>query len=155
MADTMRITYASDFSPASRAAFSMALRLTKATGGELTILHVLLSPASMFVAGGYVSEETWNLIEADLRSVADREMDALVKEAVDAGVRATPQFVDGSIPADGIVWAAEHAKTDILVLGTHGRTGVMKVLLGSVASRVVATASCPVLTVRMPAGTRR
>jgi nucleotide-binding universal stress UspA family protein len=155
MADTMRITYASDFSPASRAAFSQALRLAKATGGELTILHVLLSPASMFVAGGYVSEETWNLIETDLRSRADQEMDALVKEAVDAGVRATPQFVDGAIPADGIVWAAEHAKTDILVLGTHGRTGVMKVLLGSVASRVVATASCPVLTVRMPAETRR
>jgi len=41
------------------------------------------------------------------------------------------------------------------VLGTHGRTGVMKVLLGSVASRVVATASCPVLTVRMPAEKRR
>ena len=53
-----------------------------------------------------------------------------------------------------IVSAAEHAKTDILVLGTHGRTGVMKVLLGSVASRVVATASCPVLTVRMPDETK-
>jgi nucleotide-binding universal stress UspA family protein len=155
MADTMRITYASDFSPASRAAFSQALRLTKATGGELTILHVLLSPASMFVAGGYVTEETWNLIEADLRSRAGQEMDALVKEAVDAGVRATSQFVDGGIPAEEIVRAAEHDKTDILVLGTHGRTGVMKVLLGSVASRVVATASCPVLTVRMPAETRR
>jgi nucleotide-binding universal stress UspA family protein len=77
-------------------------------------------------------------------------MDALVKEAVNAGVRATPQFIDGSIPAEGIVSAAEHAKTDILVVGTHGRSGVMKVLLGSVASRVVATASCPVLTVRMP-----
>jgi nucleotide-binding universal stress UspA family protein len=82
-------------------------------------------------------------------------MDALVKEAVDAGVRATPQFVDGSTPADGIVSAAKHAKTDILVLGTHGRTGVMKVLLGSVASRVVATAACPVLMVRMSAETRR
>jgi nucleotide-binding universal stress UspA family protein len=82
-------------------------------------------------------------------------MDALVKEAVDAGVRATPQFVDGGIPAEEIVRTAEHDKADILVLGTHGRTGVMKVLLGSVASRVVATATCPVLTVRMPAETRR
>ena len=92
MADTMRITYASDFSPASRAAFSQALRLAKATGGELTILHVLLSPASMFVAGGYVTQETWDLIEADLRSRADQEMDALLKEAGDTGVRATPRF---------------------------------------------------------------
>ena len=155
MADTMRITYASDFSPASWAAFSQALRLAKATGGELTILHVLLSPASMFVAGGYVTQETWDLIEADLRSRADQEMDALLKEAGDTGVRATPRFVDGGIAADEIVRAAEQDKTDILVLGTHGRTGVMKALLGSVAARVVATASCPVLTVRMPAEARR
>jgi nucleotide-binding universal stress UspA family protein len=151
MQDTMRITYASDFSPASRAAFAMALRVTRATGGELTILHVLPSPASMFLADGYMTEQTWNLIKADVHSRAGQEMDALVKEAVDAGVQATPQFVDGPIPADGIVSAAEQAKTDILVLGTHGRTGVMRALLGSVASRVVATASCPVLTVRMPA----
>ena len=82
-------------------------------------------------------------------------MDALVKEAVNAGVRATSRFIDGSIPAEEIVSAAEHAKTDILVLGTHGRTGVMKALLGSVASRVVATASCPVLTVRMPDETKQ
>jgi universal stress protein A len=155
MNDTMRITYATDFSPASRAAFSQALRLAKATGGELTILHVLPTPASLFVAGGYVTQETWDLIEADLRSRAGQEMDALVKEAVDAGVRATPQFVDGGIPAEAIVRTAEHDKADILVLGTHGRTGVMKVLLGSVAARVVGTASCPVLTVRMPAETRR
>jgi nucleotide-binding universal stress UspA family protein len=153
MTDTMRITYASDFSPASRAAFSQALRLARATGSELTILHVLLSPASMFMAGGYVTQETWDLIASDVRSQAGAQMDALVKEAVDSGVRATPRFVDGGIPADEIVRAAEHDKTDILVLGTHGRSGVMKVLLGSVAARVVATAPCPVLTVR--AGTQR
>jgi nucleotide-binding universal stress UspA family protein len=154
MADTIRITYASDFSPASRVAFSQALWLARATGGELTILHVLPSPASMFVAGGYVSQETWDLIESDLRSHAGPEMDVLVKEAVDAGVRATPQFVDGGIPSEEIVRVAEQNKTDVLVLGTHGRSGVMKVLLGSVAARVVATASCPVLTVRMPADSR-
>jgi nucleotide-binding universal stress UspA family protein len=149
MADIQRITYASDFSPASLAAFPQALRLAKATGGELTILHVLLSPASMFVAGGYVTQETWDLISADIQSRANEEMDRLVKRALDAGVRATPLFVEGGIPAEDIVRAAEQSKTDILVLGTHGRTGVMKMLLGSVAARVVATATCPVLTVRM------
>ena len=154
MADTMRITYASDFSQASRAAFSQALRLAKATGGELTILHVLPSPAAMFMAGGYVTQETWELIESDLRSHAGQQMDGLVKEAVDTGVRATPQFADGGIPSEEIVRVAEQNKTDVLVLGTHGRSGVMKVLLGSVAARVVATASCPVLTVRMPADSR-
>ena len=149
MADGLRVTYASDFSPASLAAFPQALRLAKATGGELTILHVLLSPASMFTAGGYVTQDTWDLIEADIRARAHEEMDRLVKRAAEAGLKAAPLFVEGGIPAEEIVRAAEQAKTDVLVLGTHGRTGVMKVLLGSVASRVVATASCPVLTVRM------
>ena len=133
----------------------MALRLTAATGGELTILNVLHSPASMFVAGGYVTKETWNLIEAELRAEASQQMEALVKEAVNAGVRATSRFISAGTPAEEIVSAAEQGKTDILVLGTHSRTGVMKALLGSVASRVVATASCPVLTVRMPEETRR
>jgi len=148
MADIQRITYATDFSPASLAAFRQALRLAKATGGELTILHVLLSPASMFVAGGYVTQQTWDLIAADVRSRAGEEMDRLVKRAVDTGVRATPLFVEGGIPAEEIVRAAEQAKAEVLVLGTHGRTGVAKMLLGSVAARVVATAPCPVLTVR-------
>lgn len=150
MTDPLRITYASDFSPASRAAFSQAMRLAKATGGQLTILHVLSTPASLFIAGTYVTQDTWDLIEADVRARATQEMDALLKEAVDAGVHASAQFIDGGIAADEIVHAAEADKTDILVLGTHGRTGVMKVLLGSVAARVVATATCPVLTVRMP-----
>lgn len=149
MADIQRITYASDFSPASLAAFPQALRLAKATGAELTILHVLLSPASMFVAGGHVSQETWDLIAADIQAQANEEMDRLVKRAVETGVRATPLFVDGGIPAEEIVRAAEQSKADILVLGTHGRTGVARMLLGSVAARVVATAPCPVLTVRM------
>jgi universal stress protein A len=151
MDDPLRITYASDFSPASRAAFAQALRLAKATGGQLTILHVLSTPASLFITGTYITQETWDLIEADVRSRATQEMDALIKEAAEAGVRATTEFIDAGIPAEEIVRAAQANKTDILVLGTHGRTGVMKVLMGSVAARVVATATCPVLTVRMPA----
>ena len=102
MEDTMRIAYASDFSPASRAAFSMALRLTRATGGELTILHALLSPASMFVTGNYVTKETWELIEAEQRSMASQEMDALIKEAWRL-VCAPRLSSSKGIPADGIV----------------------------------------------------
>jgi nucleotide-binding universal stress UspA family protein len=149
MDDTMRITYATDFSAASRAAFYPALRLAKATGAELTIVHVLLSPASMFAAPSYMTEETWDLIESELRAEASQHMDALVKEAVEAGVRPTPQFVRGGVPAEEIIRAAAENKTDVLVLGTHGRSGLVKMMLGSVAARVVAHATCPVLTVRM------
>ncbi|HEU4367502.1 MAG TPA: universal stress protein [Methylomirabilota bacterium] len=153
MADVQRITYATDFSTASLAAFPHAVRLTKATGAELTILHVLPAPTSPFVDSGYVPQEIWDQLDAGMRAHAGHEMDRLVKQAVDAGVRATTAIVDGGIPADEIVRAAESTKADLLVLGTHGRTGVARLVLGSVAARVVATASCPVLTVRMAEAT--
>jgi nucleotide-binding universal stress UspA family protein len=148
MADIRRITYATDFSPASLAAFRPAMDLARTTGAELTILHVLPSPVMLFVEGGYVPQEIWDQMEASQRAQAAQEMDRLVKQAVDAGVRATTAIVGSGIPAREIVRAADESKTDMLVLGTHGRTGVARLFLGSVAAGVVATASCPVLTVR-------
>jgi nucleotide-binding universal stress UspA family protein len=150
MADVRRITYATDFSPASLAAFRPALDLARVTGAELTILHVLPSPVTLFI-DGYVSQEIWDQIEASQRAQAAQEMDRLVKQAVDIGVRTTTTIVNGGIPDREIVRVAEESKTDMLVLGTHGRTGVARLFLGSVAAGVVATASCPVLTVRAKA----
>ena len=148
MADIKRITYATDLSPASLAAFPHALGLARLIGAELTILHVLPSVLPPFSDGGYVPQEIWDQIDAGMRAEAGREMDRLLAQAVDAGVRATVSLVETGVTADQIVRAAEEAKTDLLVLGTHGRTGVARFVLGSVAARVVATASCPVLTVR-------
>jgi nucleotide-binding universal stress UspA family protein len=147
MDSIQRITYATDFSPSSLAAFSHALQLARVTGAELTLLHVLpaLTP---FVDLGYVPQQTWSEFDATMRAKASQEMNGLVRRAADAGVRATPSILGPGLPADEIVLAAQAAKTDVLVLGTHGRTGVARLLLGSVAARVVATASCPVLTVR-------
>ena len=150
MGDIRRVTYASDFSLASLAAFPHALGLAKVTGAELMILHVLPSPVAPFVEGGYVPQEIWDQLDAGMRAHAGQEMDRLVKQAVDAGVRATTAIVDLGITADEIVRAAQDTNTNVLVLGTHGRTGVARLVLGSVAARVVATAPCPVLTVRAP-----
>jgi nucleotide-binding universal stress UspA family protein len=148
MGDFQRITYATDFSPASLAAFPHALRLARLAGAELTILYVLPSALSPFIDGGYVPQEVWDQIDAGVRAQAGSEMDRLLKQAVEAGVHATASLVETGVPADEIVRAAEQTKTDLLVLGTHGRTGVARLVLGSVAARVVATAPCPVLTVR-------
>lgn len=146
-----RIIYASDFSPASLVAFPHALRLARLSGAELTILHVLPAPVGVLaVDGGYVPQEVWDSIYASLRAEADKEADRLVREAVDAGVSATASIVDGGTADARIVEAADVLKADLLVLGTHGRTGIAKLFLGSVAARVVATARCPVLTVRAP-----
>ena len=75
-------------------------------------------------------------------------MDRLVQAAADAGVRATACVVEGGVPADEIVSAAEQAKSDLLVLGTHGRTGVARLVLGSVTNQVLTHSKIPVLVFR-------
>ncbi|HTO12228.1 MAG TPA: universal stress protein [Candidatus Binatia bacterium] len=147
MANFRSITYATDFSPASLAAFPHALRLAAATKAELTILHVLPNPM-LFVDGGYVPQEIWDDLDARMRVKTGEDMDRLIKQAGAGGVHASASIVEGGVPAEAIVKAAADSKTDLLVLGTHGRTGVARFFLGSVAARVVATAPCPVLTVR-------
>jgi nucleotide-binding universal stress UspA family protein len=74
-------------------------------------------------------------------------MAKLVARAKQAGVRARSLVVEGQA-ADRIVRAARASRADMIVMGTHGRGAVAKFFLGSVAGRVVATATCPVLTVR-------
>ena len=69
------------------------------------------------------------------------------REATKGGVKVVGLAVDGS-PAQQIVRVARSKRCDLVVIGTHGRTGLAKFFLGSVAGRVVSTAHCPVLTVR-------
>jgi nucleotide-binding universal stress UspA family protein len=142
-----RIMHASDFSPASRPAFTQALHLAKVSGAELVLVHAAPSVIPVPSENLYISPETWDKIRAGARSEAQRELDELLKTAAEVGVRATSLLLEGA-PAEEIVGAAEAEGVDLLVLGTHGRTGFSKFFLGSVAARVVATARCPVLTVR-------
>jgi nucleotide-binding universal stress UspA family protein len=141
-----RILYASDFSKASRNAFTKAVDLAKAQRAELLVLHVL-SIAPPFVSEGYVPPKVWEEIEAGARAEAKRQLNGLMDRARRKGVRVTGLLVLGS-PYQDIVRVARRTRADLLVLGTHGRTGLTKVLLGSVAERVLRTASCPVMTVR-------
>jgi nucleotide-binding universal stress UspA family protein len=141
-----RIIHASDFSKASRAAFAKAVDLAKAYRAELLVVHVL-SVVPPFLGEGYVPPNVWEEIEAGARAGAQRQLNRLVARARRAGVHLKSLVALGS-PYEDIVRAAKRTRADLLVLGTHGRTGLTKVLLGSVAERVLRTASCPVLTVR-------
>lgn len=137
------IVYATDFSPASRAAFNRAVESAKQEGAPLRIVHVMLPPALM--GDGYLSASTWETFLRSQRKMSQKKLDALVARARAAGVRATGVLHEGQ-PAPALLRAARGAR--LLVLGTHGRTGVARFVLGSVAARVVAGARCPVLTVR-------
>jgi len=144
-----RIMLASDFSTASRPALRNALELARSTRARLLIVHALAPIVPpMMGEGVYVSPATWNQIEAGARKAAQKQLDRLLQTARKSGVRATGLFVEGSPAADRIVRAARARRVDLLVLGTNGRTGLSRLVLGSVAARVIATASCPVLTVR-------
>jgi nucleotide-binding universal stress UspA family protein len=141
-----RILHASDFSPASRRAFDVAVGLAKAHGAALMLVHVV-ETALPWAEDAYVSPEIYTRLVESARAVATKRLDALVRRARAAGLSVSGRLVDGS-PRDAIPRAAKRAHADLLVVGTHGRTGLQKLLLGSVAERVVATAPCPVLTVR-------
>jgi len=139
-----RIMHATDFSPASRAAFTKAIELAKRDRAPLTITHVMLPPL-MMMGDGYVAPSTWDQISRAHRKMNQKKLDALVARAKSAGVRAQGLLLEGQ-PAERILRAARGA--GLLVIGTHGRTGLARFILGSVASRIVAGARCPVVTVR-------
>jgi nucleotide-binding universal stress UspA family protein len=86
-------------------------------------------------------------LDRSAHAAASKELAALVAKAKKAGVRAKAVVRDG-IAHEQIVRAARSPRADMIVIGTHGRTGLAKFFLGSVAGRVVATAKCPVMTVR-------
>ena len=136
------ILHPTDFSRASGAAFKRAVDIAKADHSKLLLVHVM-SPAAL----SYVSPQIYAEIEASARADAQKLLDALAGKARRAGVRCRTLLLDG-IPHERIVRAARSARADLVVIGTHGRSGFAKVMLGSVASRVVASARCPVLTVR-------
>src|SRR5262245_39035968 len=137
MAAIRRIVHFTDFSPASRLALRKAIELAKALRRELALVHVL-SPVIVPVMSAemYVPPGTYDELERTSRAAAQRHLERVAARARRAGVRVSHRLVAGAPVADQIV------------LGTHGRTGVTRAVLGSVASRVVATATCPVLTVR-------
>lgn len=141
-----RILHASDFSRPSRAAFAHAVELARASRAELTLVHVM-TPLIPFMGESYATPQVYEQMLASVRTHAQRELDRLLARARKAGVRAKGLLLEG-IPHDRIVRAARSRRADLLVLGTHGRTGLPRLFLGSVAARVVASAPCPVLTVR-------
>ena len=141
-----RILVATDFSTASRPAFRTALDLAREQRGRLTIVHVLPSVAPMGVEG-YVSARMYEEMEASAREWAEKRLDRLVAEAQSVRVAARPLLLEGSTH-EAIARAARSERADVVVIGTHGRTGLERVFVGSVAARVIGTAPCPVLTVR-------
>jgi nucleotide-binding universal stress UspA family protein len=141
-----RILHPTDFSRASGPAFLKAVALAKEKRAELLLAHVLLPPTP-FIGDGYVSPRTYQELEAGARRGAQRELAKVLAKAKKAKARVKAVLLEG-VPYAQITRAARSKRVDLIVMGTHGRTGLSKFFLGSVAERVIALAPCPVLTVR-------
>jgi nucleotide-binding universal stress UspA family protein len=148
-ADWKRICCPIDFSDASRAAMEVAGDLARRFGADLVLLHAYPIPGYTFPDGSVVASPK---MMQDLAEQAQRHLEAWREDAerVVGAARVTTEKAVGE-PASEIVSFAQSRGVDLLVLGTHGRTGLEHALMGSVAERVVRKARCPVLTVRPPA----
>ena len=146
MAGIRRILFASDFSKALRKAFTTAVTMAKDSRATLTILHVRV-PFKPVAPEQYFSMQTWGEIDRQARRWSQQQLRRLAGRATKAGVRVVGLLREGE-PAREILRATRSQRADFLVVGTHGRTGLAKMFLGSIASRLVATAACPVITVR-------
>lgn len=130
-----------DFSEPSRAALEEGADLARRFGGELALIHVFDKP---FETGPAATAEPYEAEKAEREVELDRwKADA---EAISGGT-VSARVLTGAAAAE-IVRFARESRCDLIVIGTHGRTGVRHLVLGSVAERVVREADCPVLVVR-------
>lgn len=147
MKSIKRILYATDYSKASGRALDEAVKLAKQNNAELWVVHVI-EPLVTYVSGeDFGGAELYMRLEETTKRDAESSMKKLMQRLERLRVKAKSLLLKGS-PHEQIVKAAKNKKADMIVVGTHGRTGLSKLFMGSVAGRVVSTAHCPVVTVR-------
>jgi universal stress protein A len=140
-----RILWPTDFSPLARAALPHAVALASDAGAELVLFHVLPLPA----AYAEISGAMWIPLQRKIRAAAQRRLRGLERQVTGPNFRTHTVLTEG-VPFLQIVRAAKRLRCDLIVLATHGRTGVVHAIMGSVAENVLRRAPCPVLTVRPP-----
>ncbi len=146
--DIQRILCPVDFSESSDHASRYAVAFCKTFGAELTLLHVISPPIAALPGDHLVPD----MMQADIDAVAEatrERLSQLVGELSDLGITVQSRVISG-IPFVEIIRFAKDWDADMIVIGTHGRTGLQHFLIGSVAERVVRKAPCPVLSIKHP-----
>jgi len=144
-----RILVATDGSALSKKAVKHAISLAASTGASVIALKVVPRyPVSFFDGGATLSVET--VSEAEKKWVTDAEvqLESVVKEAQSAGVKAKTAVVKSDLIAESIISAARKHKADLVVMASHGRKGLKRILLGSEALAVLTHSTVPVLVLR-------
>jgi nucleotide-binding universal stress UspA family protein len=134
------ILHATDFSEDSNHAFRLAHSLARDHGARLIVAHVI--PESRVPSGGVLTpppSEEYEEARENLAKIRSNDSRVLLKHRLLVGA-----------PAEEICLLARDIRAGLIVMGTHGRSGLKRLLMGSVAEQVVRQAPCPVLTVRVP-----
>lgn len=142
-----KILTAIDFSENSEFAFEYALTMAKQFNAELTLMHVINEPVDL--RGFYVPHISFEQLEKEIEEGATKMMENFCSSRLASFQNFKTAIVSG-IPYDEITRKADEIGASLIVLGTHGRTGLDHILFGSTAERVVRSANCPVMTIRLP-----
>ncbi|QAR31891.1 universal stress protein [Geovibrio thiophilus] len=141
-----KILYPTDFSEPSKIALEYAAELAKQFGAELEILHVMFDETQ--VVSFYLPQVTMQSLSTDIETGSAKQLDEFIQnQPVLKGINYTTTLIKGT-PFIEITKHAKETGADMIVIGTHGRTGLDHVLFGSTAEKVVRKAPCPVFTVR-------
>ncbi len=146
MKDFSTILVAIDFSDSSDNAFQHALSIAKKYAAKLLILHVINEPVDL--RGFYVPHISFEKLEEEIEEGANKMMESFCHQHL-GGFSDYESFIVSGMPYEEIINQANEKGADLIVLGTHGRTGLDHVLFGSTAAKVVRKATLPVLTVRL------
>ena len=131
-----------DFSAPSRNALRYAHEFAKAMNAKITVMHVIQpQPIAADINVPYVP------LEAEIEQSAKEDLARIVKEETQAGVVVEPVIAFG-LPSECIIAQAQKEEVDVIILGTHGRTGISRLLMGSTTENVIRHATCPVLVVK-------
>ena len=144
MADIKKILCAVDFSEYSPIVADYAGMMAKCSGAKVLVLYV--APSLSQYVGFHVPPSSIESFVGEIVTGAEDTMNAFVKEHFDQ-LDVEGKVVTG-YPAEEILGIAEDEKCDMVVMGTHGRKGIDRILFGSVAEKVVKSSLAPVLTVR-------
>ena len=144
-----RIMVATDGSTLSKKAVTHAIELAALSGAELVAVKVTPRyPQSYFEGSLPLTATEVNKIEKQWTDAAQKVVDAVAKVGKAKGVAVKPVVVKSDIVSDAVIAAAKKHKVDLVVMASHGRRGIKRLLLGSETQQVLTHASVPVLVLR-------
>jgi nucleotide-binding universal stress UspA family protein len=146
MKEIKTILFATDFSESSDYAFQYAYSLAKKFNARLAVMHVINEPVDL--RGFYVPHISFEKLEEEIEEGAQKMMEKFCRTHI-RDYDNYESFIVPGIPYDEIIKKADEITADLIIMGTHGRTGLDHVLFGSTAEKVVRKSPTPVMTIRI------